>query len=113
VLLFGITVLALAWFAPMLASEVVQGQPHLSGSDAVRTAVGAGFTTIGGAMLTNMAIKNMTGMVAGGARAAGRIVGGRRGGGGGGRGSSGGGRPPQINYSGMQPRPAGLNRGKP
>ena len=30
VLLFGLTVLALAWFGPMLASEVVQGQPHLS-----------------------------------------------------------------------------------
>ena len=38
---FGLTVLALAWFAPMLASEVVQGQPHLSGADAVRTGVGA------------------------------------------------------------------------
>jgi type IV secretory pathway TrbL component len=108
VLLFGITVLALAWFAPMLASEVVQGQPHLSGSDAVRTAVGAGFTTIGGAMLTNMAIKNMTGMLGAGARAAGRMVGGRRGGGR----ASGGGRPPQINYAGMQPRPANPNRGK-
>ena len=111
VLLFGVTVLALAWFAPMLASEVVQGQPHLSGSDAMRTAVGAGFTTIGGAMLTSMAIKNTTSMLAAGARGAGRIIGGRRGGGGGGKG--GGGRPPRINYAGMQPRSANPNRGRP
>ncbi len=103
VLLFGITVLALAWFAPMLASEVVQGQPHLSGSDAVRTVVGAGFTTIGGAMLTTMAIKNTAGALGAGAKFAGRMIGGRRGGSGGGSGS---GRPAQINYAEMQPRPA-------
>lgn len=102
VLLFGITVLALAWFAPMLASEVVQGQPHLSGSDAVRTAIGAGFTTIGGAMITSMAIRNTAGAIGAGAKFAGRVIGGRRGGGG----SPGGGKPAQINYAAMQPRPA-------
>ena len=48
IFLFGLTVLALAWFAPMLASEVVQGQPHLSGSAAIRTGVGATFATAGG-----------------------------------------------------------------
>lgn len=32
VMLFGMTVLTLAWFAPMLASEVVQGQPNISGA---------------------------------------------------------------------------------
>ena len=50
VLLFGLTVLALAWFGPMLASEVMQGQPHLSGADAVRTTIGAAATGIGAAM---------------------------------------------------------------
>ncbi len=111
VLLFGVTVLALAWFAPMLASEVVQGQPHLSGSDAIQTAVGTGFTAIGGAMIASSAIRNTTSMLAAGARGAGRFIGGRRGGGGGG--TSGGARPPRINYAGMQPRPANPNRGRP
>jgi type IV secretory pathway TrbL component len=46
-------VLALAWFAPMLASEVVQGQPHLSGSDAIRTGVGATFATAGGVYMAH------------------------------------------------------------
>lgn len=103
VLLFGLTVLALAWFAPMLASEVVQGQPHLSGSDAIRTGVGASFTTIGAGMVTNMAVTKIAGMAGAGARAAGRALGGRRGGGGGG-GAGGAPRPPQINYAAMQPR---------
>jgi type IV secretion system protein TrbL len=110
VLLFGVTVLALAWFAPQLASEVVQGQPHLSGSDAVRAGVGAGVTTIGGAMLANMATRNTASMLGAGARAAGRMIGGRRGGGSRG---GGGGRPPQINYSAMRPRAANPSRGKP
>ncbi len=106
VLLFGLTVLALAWFGPALASEVVQGQPHLAASDAVRagvgatimtTAVGAGaiYTTIGGVKLG-----------ARGLGAVGRALGGggRRSGGGG---ASGGGRgAPAINYAGMQPKPA-------
>jgi type IV secretion system protein TrbL len=105
VLLFGLTVLALAWFGPALASEVVQGQPHLAASDAVRagvgatimtTAVGAGalYTTIGGVKLG-----------ARGMGAVGRALGGggRRSGGG----ASGGGRgAPSINYAGMQPKPA-------
>ena len=105
VLLFGLTVLALAWFGPALASEVVQGQPHLAASDAVRagvgatimtTAVGAGaiYTTIGGVKLG-----------ARGLGAVGRALGGggRRSGGG----ASGGGRgAPSINYAGMQPKPA-------
>lgn len=106
VLLFGITVLALAWFAPMLASEVVQGQPHLSGSDAVRTAVGATFATAGGVYLGSSIISNTSKLIQGGARGAGRFIGGTRGG----RGGGSGGRPPQINYAGMQPR--NPNRGR-
>jgi type IV secretion system protein TrbL len=47
VLLFGLTILALAWFGPHLAAEVVQGQPSLAAADAVRAGLGAGALTIG------------------------------------------------------------------
>jgi type IV secretion system protein TrbL len=57
VLLFGLTILALAWFGPMLASEVVQGQPHLSGADAVRTGLGASAIAIGGGMLAAQGVR--------------------------------------------------------
>lgn len=95
VLLFGLTVLALAWFGPQLASEVVQGQPHLSGADAVRSAVGATAVGVGGAML-----------VAGAARAGVRAVSGLRGRGGprGDRGGGGRSRPaPAIDHGRFQP----------
>lgn len=99
ILFFGLTMLALAWFAPLLASEVVQGQPHLSGSDAIRTGVGATFATVGGAYIAGSVIANSRKLLSGGMK----LSGGRRGGG---RGQSGGsgGRPAQINYAGMQPR---------
>lgn len=108
VLFFGLTVLSLAWFAPSLASEVVQGQPHLSGADAVRTAIGAGVTAIGGGMLVYQGAR----MIGGGVRAIGgataKALGGSRPrGGGSGGGSLGGGsrNTPHtpINYSAMQP----------
>lgn len=99
VFLFGLTVLSLAWFAPMLASEVVQGQPHLSGSDAVRTGVGATFATAGGVFLASTSIKAIANTVRRGARVLG---GGRRPGANAGRGGS---QRPAINYSRMQPRP--------
>lgn len=109
VLLFGLTVLALAWFAPALASEVMQGQPHLSGQDAVRTGVGAGFTAVGGAMVVGMGARSVGGAVGGvvgaGARAASRAFGGRRGGGGSGGGAGGGAPRPPVNYGAMQPKP--------
>lgn len=57
ILFFGLTVLALAWFAPQLASEVVQGQPQLAGADALRTAAGAGFAAAGAAMLVTGAAR--------------------------------------------------------
>ena len=105
VLLFGLTVMALAWFGPVLASEVVQGQPHLSGADAFRAGLGAtvigGASVAGGVMATRMAI--------GGARLIGRAGGAisrsmsKRGGGGGGGGK---GARPAIDYAGMQPKPA-------
>ena len=106
ILFFGLTMVALAWFAPMLASEVVQGQPHLSGADAVRASVGAAVSTIGGGYLVAKTATGITNLVRGGARA----IGGRRGGGG--RSGAGGGaaaQPKQINYAGMQPRPSAPN----
>ena len=100
VLLFGLTVLALAWFGPALASEVVQGQPHLSGSDAARTAIGATATAVGVAFTAGYvgagAVKAVSSI--------GRFVSSKvKGGGGGG---SGGRPPPAINYAGMQPKTA-------
>lgn len=104
VLLFGLTVLALAWFGPQLASEVVQGQPHLSGSDAWRGGVGAAVTGIGGGYLAVQgarAAAGVTRFVAGGV---GRMIGGSRPRGGGSGGGAGGARP-AISYAAMQPRP--------
>jgi len=111
VLLFGLTVLALAWFGPSLASEVVQGQPHLSGSDAIRTGVGAGFSTVGAGFIAAQGVKsawNAGGALMGGA---GRLIAGKRPGprgGGSGGGTSGGGQR-AINYAAMQPRPSQNN----
>lgn len=61
VLLFGLTILALAWFGPMLAAEVVQGQPHLSGADAVRTGIGASALGIGGGILAVQGVRAAAG----------------------------------------------------
>ncbi|MDX2277637.1 MAG: P-type conjugative transfer protein TrbL, partial [Hyphomonadaceae bacterium] len=101
IFLFGLTVLALAWFAPMLASEVVQGQPHLSGSDAIRTGVGATFATAGGVYMAHAVYKAVKGGMIGTSR---RLSSpGRSSGGGGGRGGGSGGAPrAQINYGAMQ-----------
>lgn len=41
VLLFGLTIFALAWLAPMLASEVMQGSPSLSAAQPFVAALGA------------------------------------------------------------------------
>jgi type IV secretion system protein TrbL len=108
VLLFGLTVLALAWFAPMLASEVVQGQPHLSGSDAIRTGVGATFATAGGVYMAHAVYKAVKGgmmstsrTLSGAGRSARSGSGGRRGSAGG----SGGQPRPPIIYGAMQPKP--------
>lgn len=105
VLLFGLTVLALAWFGPMLASEVMQGQPHLSGSDAVRTAIGGAATGIGAAMTARY--------VAGGALSTVRSIsrlgrGAGRSGRGGGYGGAGAAARPTtgVDYAGLRPRPA-------
>lgn len=105
VLFFGLAVLSLAWFAPFLASEVVQGQPHLSGADTVRTAIGAGVTAIGGSMLVYQGAR----MIGGGVKAMGgataKAIGGSRprGGGGGSSGSSRNTPRTPIDYSAMRP----------
>jgi type IV secretion system protein TrbL len=110
IFLFGLTVLALAWFAPMLASEVVQGQPHLSGSDAIRTGVGATFATAGGVYMAHAVYKAVKGGMIGTSR---RLSSpGRSSGGGGGRGGGSGGAPrAPINYGAMQPKPRSSGAG--
>lgn len=108
VLLFGLTVLALAWFGPMLASEVMQGQPHLSGADAVRTTIAGAATGVGAAMMTRYVAQsaiNTVRSVGRFARSAGARPSGRSGGGGSGAQSP--------NYAGMQPRPAAPNANGP
>jgi len=106
VLLFGLTVLALAWFGPSLASEVVQGQPHLSGSDAIRTAVGAGFSTVGAGFIAVQAGKGMWNLGKGAVNLALGSPPKSRGGSRGSGGSSSSGSPRAINYAAMQPRPS-------
>jgi type IV secretion system protein TrbL len=110
IFLFGLTVLALAWFAPMLASEVVQGQPHLSGSDAIRTGVGATFATAGGVYMAHAVYKAVKGGMIGTSR---RLSSpGRSSGAGGGRGGGSGGAPrAPINYGAMQPKPRSSGAG--
>jgi type IV secretion system protein TrbL len=99
ILLFGLTVLALSWFGPALASEVIQGQPHLSGADAVRTGLAATATGIGAAVTARYAVQSTINAVTSLSRL-GRSGGGDRSGGGGSRTT-----PPQLNYAGMQPCP--------
>ena len=113
VLFFGLTVLALAWFAPSLASEVVQGQPHLSGADTVRTAIGASVTAIGGGMLVYQGAKFAVTKVAAAGGAIRSIGGPRKGGGSSGGGSRGTPRP-AVNYAAMQPpKPSSSSGAKP
>ncbi len=113
VLLFGLTVLALAWFGPQLASEVVQGQPHLAGNDAYRAGVGGAVTAIGAGYVATHATRTMIGGARALAGAAGRMIGGSRprspssGGGASGAAKS------AVNYAAMQPRPSNPNGGRP
>lgn len=107
VLLFGLTVLALAWFGPMLASEVVSGQPHLSGADAYRAGVGAAITGAGTGIAATYAAKTTIGAARAIGAGASRLLGGPRGGAsGGGKSSGGAGGARPVNYSAMQPKPS-------
>jgi len=117
VLFVGLFVLGAAWFGPALASEVVQGTPHLSGGDTWRSAVGAGFSTVGAGFIAYQGGKAAVGgaraLIGGAARFAAGSPPKPRGGGSGGQS---GGAPRAINYAAMQPRPAQNNQstgGKP
>jgi type IV secretion system protein TrbL len=114
VLFFGLTILALAWFAPSLASEVVQGQPHLSGADTVRTAVGASVTAIGGGLVAYQGGKFAFNSVRSGINYL-KNGGSRPRGGGGSRGGASRNAPrTPINYSAMQPpKPSSSSGAKP
>lgn len=108
ILLFGITVITLSWFGPQLASEVVAGQPHLSGADGVRFAQGALATAAGVAVTTRILASGVGGKAAN----ANDKGGGSSPRGGSPRGGStpgGGPRPqtptPPVNYAQMNPRP--------
>mgnify|MGYP001239154107 CR=1 FL=1 len=109
VLLFGLTVLALAWFGPSLASEVVQGQPHLSVSDGIRTAVGAGFSTVGAGFIATQGVRTAWNLGKGAVNFALGKPPKPRGGSHGGGPSSTGGNARAINYAAMQPRPSQNN----
>jgi type IV secretion system protein TrbL len=98
VLLFGATVLALAWFAPILASEVVQGQPHLAGP---AVAGAAAVSTFLGVASTRALISGGAKVASAGARMIGGKSGGRRFSGGGPQGAA----RPAIDYAGMKPPP--------
>ncbi|MFN3463234.1 MAG: P-type conjugative transfer protein TrbL [Terricaulis sp.] len=108
VMLFGLTVMTLAWFAPNLASEVVQGQPHLSGADTMRAGQGAGAHAVGYTAVSAWTVAKGAGALAAGGSAL--MRGARRLGGGGGGGARGGGQA-AINYAGMQPKPAPASKG--
>lgn len=94
VLLFGLTILALSFLAPALASEVMQGNPNLSAAQPIQGAIAAVGMGVGAAVTTKI--------LTSGAGRAGR---GARGLGGGGPRSGRGSVRPQPNYSTMQPRP--------
>jgi type IV secretion system protein TrbL len=93
ILFFGITMLALAWFGPQLAGEVVSGQPHLSGADGVRAAQGVAANAAGLAVTTRIL---SSGMGARGSSTAGSRSGR------GGRSGAGGAR--TVDYARLEPR---------
>lgn len=103
VMLFGLTVLGLAWFGPQLASEVVQGQPHLAAGDAVRGGVGlaiAGAAGVAGGVYAGRVGLAVGGAAIGGARRAITRMRGPPSGG-----ATKGGAKPAVNYAAMQPKP--------
>jgi type IV secretion system protein TrbL len=89
VMLFGCTILALSWLAPMLASEVMQGSPSLSAAQPVQGAVGGVAASAGAIVTTRMLTSGLSG--GRGARGSAKSAGPRT-----------ASRPP--NYAAMQPR---------
>lgn len=101
IFLFGLTILALAWFAPALAGEVMQGQPNLSGADAVRSGIGAAVSAAGAVYVARGAAKAATNSLAAVSRTLGASAG---------RASSSSSRAgvsrASVNYAAMAPKPA-------
>ncbi len=94
VLLFGCTILALSWLAPMLASEVMQGSPSLSAAQPAQAAAGAAAASAGALITTRM--------MSSGASRSGRST--RSGASGGGQGPRANRTPRPPNYAGMTPK---------
>jgi type IV secretion system protein TrbL len=88
VLLFGLTILALSFLAPALASEVMQGNPSLSAAQPIQGAMAGAGMVVGAAVTTKVLTSGRGGSRARPARAR----------------SSGGGARPRPNYAAMQPR---------
>jgi type IV secretory pathway TrbL component len=92
VLLFGLTILALSFLAPALASEVMQGNPNLSAAQPIQSGVGIAGTVVGAAVTTKILMSNRNSSRSRNS----------------GRGSSSGGRGgarPRPNYAAMRPKP--------
>ncbi|HRO02600.1 MAG TPA: type IV secretion system protein [Terricaulis sp.] len=88
VLLFGLTILALSFLAPALASEVMQGNPSLSAAQPIQGAMAGAGMVVGAAVTTKIMTSGRGGSRVRPAR---------------GRSSSGGARP-RPNYAAMRPR---------
>ncbi|MBL8550991.1 MAG: type IV secretion system protein [Hyphomonadaceae bacterium] len=88
VLLFGLTILALSFLAPALASEVMQGNPSLSAAQPIQGAMAGAGMVVGAAVTTKIMTSGRGGSRGRHAR---------------GRGATGGARP-RPNYAAMQPK---------
>ncbi|HEX8901792.1 type IV secretion system protein [Vitreimonas sp.] len=88
VLLFGLTILALSFLAPALASEVMQGNPSLSAAQPIQGAMAGAGMVVGAAVTTKLMTSGRGGSRGRPAR---------------GRGPTGGARP-RPNYAVMQPK---------
>lgn len=95
VLLFGLTILALSFLAPALASEVMQGSPSLSAAQPIQGAIAAVGMGAGAAATTKL-LASGAGRAGRGPRGGARAPGAH-----GGR----GGARTQPNYAAMRPRP--------
>ena len=91
VMLFGLTILALAFLAPALASEVMQGNPSLSAAQPIQAGVAGAGMVVGAAITSKL-------LFSGGRTQS--VSNTRRGRGGGSRGRT---ARPQPNYAAMQP----------
>ena len=92
VLLFGLTILALSFLAPALASEVMQGSPSLSAAQPIQAGMAVAGTVVGATVTTKLLMSNRTSSRSRNS----------------GRGSSSSGRAggrPRPNYPAMRPKP--------